>query len=217
MTDPVANHMSSASLLAYLDGTLAGPESAAAKTHLASCPRCSRALESLKEFEALARSIPAEKAGTDLVRSIMLRVGISPHQSLFVRGHVRRRRNPSCGLHLDGHGLDVGLVECLRVRCRSVRCGWIGRRPGEPIAHGFRHPAVSRAVCERTPPGDRTRAGPDGHRTPGSTPHIEDDAAGAMRHRAVGAGLRVAPDEVRVTCSPLRHWLWHTPDRVLLP
>ena len=85
MTDSVANHMSSAALLAYLDGTLAEPEAAAAKTHLASCPRCSRALASLREFEALARSIPGEKAGTDLVRSIMLRVGISPHQSLFVR------------------------------------------------------------------------------------------------------------------------------------
>ena len=38
-----------------------------------------------------------------------------------------------------------------------------------------------------------------------------------MRRRAVGAGLRVATDEVRVTPGPLKHWLWHTLDRVLLP
>jgi anti-sigma factor RsiW len=85
MTNSVAGHLSNAAMLAYLDGTLPDSEAAAAMTHLASCGRCGRALASLRNFDALARSVPAEKAGTDLVRSIMLRVGISPHQSLFVR------------------------------------------------------------------------------------------------------------------------------------
>ena len=85
MTDSVAGHLSNAAMLAYLDGTLPDAEAAGARTHLASCGRCSRALASLRKVDALARSVPSEKAGTDLVRSIMLRVGISPRQSLFVR------------------------------------------------------------------------------------------------------------------------------------
>ena len=85
MTNAAAGHLSNAAMLAYLDGTLPDAEAAGARMHLASCGRCGRALASLRKFDALARSVPAEKAGTDLVRSIMLRVGISPRQSLFVR------------------------------------------------------------------------------------------------------------------------------------
>ena len=85
MTNAAAGHLSNAAMLAYLDGTLPDAEAAGARMHLASCGRCSRALASLRNFDALARSVPAEKAGADLVRSIMLRVGISPRQSLFVR------------------------------------------------------------------------------------------------------------------------------------
>jgi anti-sigma factor RsiW len=85
MKESVAGHLSNASLLAYLDSTLSDAEAAAVRTHLASCGRCTRALESLKDFDTLARSVPSEKAGDNLVRSIMLRVGISPRQSLFVR------------------------------------------------------------------------------------------------------------------------------------
>ena len=85
MKDAVAGHLSNAALLSYLDSTLSGTEAAAVRTHLASCGQCTQALASLKDFDALARSVPSEQAGPDLVRSIMLRVGISPRQSLFVR------------------------------------------------------------------------------------------------------------------------------------
>lgn len=85
MINSADSHLPSAAMLAYLDGTLPDAEAADVRAHLASCARCNRALASLREFDALARSVPAEKAGTDLVRSIMLRVGVSPHQSLFVR------------------------------------------------------------------------------------------------------------------------------------
>ena len=85
MKDPVAGHLSNAALLSYLDSTLSGAEAAAVRTHLSSCGQCTRALASLKDIDALARSVPSEKASSDLVRSILVRVGVSPRQSLFVR------------------------------------------------------------------------------------------------------------------------------------
>jgi len=85
MNGPVSDHVSNAALLAYLDGTLTEPEGNAVRTHLSSCGRCSRTLASLRTVDTLARSLPAERTSSDLVRAIMLRVGISPRQSLFVR------------------------------------------------------------------------------------------------------------------------------------
>jgi anti-sigma factor RsiW len=85
MNDPGSNHLSSDALLACLDGTLPDTDSRAVRAHLSTCHRCARALESLREFDASARSIPAEKADERMHRSIMLRLGISPKESLFVR------------------------------------------------------------------------------------------------------------------------------------
>ena len=80
-----ANHLSHDALLSYLDGSLAAAERGAVRAHLDACAGCSLALASMKEFDALARSVPAEKAGENLVRSILVRVGITPRQSFFVR------------------------------------------------------------------------------------------------------------------------------------
>lgn len=85
MTTAGDGHLSSARLLACLDGTLEEVEATAARSHLSACERCSRALESLREFESIARSIPAERASPDLVRNVMVRIGIAPRASFFVR------------------------------------------------------------------------------------------------------------------------------------
>lgn len=85
MNDSLAGHVSTETLLSYLDATLTEPEASGVRKHLSNCARCSRALDSLRQFDALARSTPRETAGAELVRAVMLRVGIVPRQSLFVR------------------------------------------------------------------------------------------------------------------------------------
>jgi anti-sigma factor RsiW len=80
-----ASHLSTDDLLSCLDGRLPEGQAEAVRGHLASCERCRRALASMRELDALARSAPPERAGDALVRSIMVRVGITPRQSAFVR------------------------------------------------------------------------------------------------------------------------------------
>ena len=77
-------HLSAMSLEQLAEGTLAGSEADAARTHLASCARCSAELEAYTQLFTMLSQLPRFAPSPAFAGAVMSRIQVTPRESPVV-------------------------------------------------------------------------------------------------------------------------------------
>ena len=93
--DPAAHKVADVLLPWLVNGTLEGEELAFVQQHVATCARCQREVEWLREFHAACVAGESEPSASSAFRSLRRKLETRPKQSVFLRWRNRWRAGRS--------------------------------------------------------------------------------------------------------------------------